>query len=284
MTEPRGPYRWLSPDFLTDLFRDPLDPGYADAAARRRQREAAGEPDRWRRGARGATLVTLVLVGLLFAVAYRHVVAEEPTRTQVRSDLEEQIRERSAAAEELQKQAEDLRDEVAGLRERELADHPQARQLRELEAATGLTKVRGDGVVIEVGDGPSEVDPVTGVPVIDPEARILDVDLQRIVNGLWAAGAEAIAVNDRRLTANSTIRAASAAILVDRVPVVSPYRVAAIGPGDLADRFDDSATAQVMRQLAEEYGITYEVREVDDLTLPAATAPQLHHATPGGDS
>ena len=87
-----------------------------------------------------------------------------------------------------------------------------------------------------------------------------------------------------QLRANSTIRAASAAILVDRVPVVSPYRVAAIGPGDLADRFDDSATAQVMRQLAEEYGITYEVREVDDLTLPAATAPQLHHATPGGDS
>jgi len=284
VTEPRGPYRWLSPDFLTDLFHDPLDPGYADAAARRKQREAGGgAADRWRHGARGATLVTLLLVGLLFAVAYRQVLAEEPTRTKVRSDLEEQIRERSATAEDLQAQVEELRQEVAQLQAREL-DDPQVRQLRELEAAAGLTKVRGDGVVIEVADGPSQVDPVTGVPAIDPEARVLDVDLQRIVNGLWAAGAEAIAVNDRRLTANSTIRSASAAILVDRLPVASPYRVAAIGPDDLAERFDGSATAQVMRQLTEEYGITYEVRRVDDLTLPAATAPKLHHATPGGDS
>lgn len=280
MTEPRGPYRWPSPEFLTDLFKDPLDPGYADAAARRRE---AGGGSRWRYGARGATLVTLMLVGLLFAVAYRQVVAEEPSRTQVRSDLEEQIRERSAAADDLQARVEELRDQVARLRDRELTD-PQVRQLRELEAVTGLTKVRGDGVVVEVGDAPAEVDPVTGVPEVDPQARILDVDLQRIVNELWAAGAEAIAINGRRLTANSTIRAASAAILVDRVPVASPYEVAAIGPGQLADRFHDSVTARVMRQLTEEYGIAYEVRKADDLTLPAATAPQLHHATPGGDT
>ena len=147
MTEPRGPYRWPSPEFLTDLFKDPLDPGYADAAARRRE---AGGGSRWRYGARGATLVTLMLVGLLFAVAYRQVVAEEPSRTQVRSDLEEQIRERSAAADDLQARAEELRDQVARLRDRELTD-PQVRQLRELEAVTGLTKVRGDGVVVEVG-------------------------------------------------------------------------------------------------------------------------------------
>ena len=34
--------RWMSPDFLTELFRNPLDPGYADAAARK----AASAPTR----------------------------------------------------------------------------------------------------------------------------------------------------------------------------------------------------------------------------------------------
>src|SRR5207302_160556 len=46
---PKGPGMTgggLSPDFLTDLFRDPLDPGYAAAARRRASRP---EPPGWRR-------------------------------------------------------------------------------------------------------------------------------------------------------------------------------------------------------------------------------------------
>ena len=39
-------------------------------------------------------------------------------------------------------------------------------------------------------------------------SRVLDVDLQGVVNGLWASGAEAIAVNGQRLTGLTTIRAA----------------------------------------------------------------------------
>jgi hypothetical protein len=39
MTKPRGE-AWLAPDFLLELFRDPLDPGYADAAAARRRARA----------------------------------------------------------------------------------------------------------------------------------------------------------------------------------------------------------------------------------------------------
>ncbi len=32
----------MSPDFLTELFSNPLDPGYADAAARKAQRPLLG--------------------------------------------------------------------------------------------------------------------------------------------------------------------------------------------------------------------------------------------------
>jgi uncharacterized protein YlxW (UPF0749 family) len=278
--QPDNPYR-LSPDFLSDLFRDPLDPGYGDAAQRRAQRSEAGEtpPRRWRYGTRAVALVTLAAVGLLLAVAYRQVVAEEPTRAQVRADLETQIHERQDDAEVLEQRADELRDEVAELRDQQLGNPAEVQRLRELEATTGLGRVRGDGVLVRVDDGPPGVDPKTGEPVVDPLARILDRDLQQIANALWAAGAEAVAINDRRLTATSTIRSASGAILVDRQPLAGPYEVTAVGPDELRDRFAGSPTGQLLRQLVDDYGITYEVRDADDLTLPAAAAPPLYHAT-----
>jgi uncharacterized protein YlxW (UPF0749 family) len=289
---PDNPYRPLSPDFgelasrsrndlLSELFRDPLDPGYADAAQRRAQRSEAGQPPapRWRYGTRAVSLVTLAVVGLLLAVAYRQVVAEEPTRAQVRADLEAQIHDRQDEAEALGQRADELRDEVAELRDQQLADPAEVQRLRELEATTGLGRVRGDGVVVRVDDGPPGVDPKTGEPVVDPLARILDRDLQQIANALWGAGAEAIAINDRRLTATSTIRSASGAILVDRQPLAGPYEIAAVGPDELRDRFAGSETGQLLRQLVDDYGITFEVRDADDLTLPAAAASPLYHAT-----
>jgi uncharacterized protein YlxW (UPF0749 family) len=282
MTEPKDPFRPLSNEFLSDLFRDPLDPGYADAASARAA--GVGPGPRGRRGLRAASLATLVVVGMLLAVAYQQVVAEQPSRAQVRADLEAQIHEREDETQALAERADELRDEVAELRDQQLADPQRVEQLRELEAVTGLGRVRGDGVVVRVGDGPAGVDPQTGEPAVDPLARILDRDLQRIANALWAAGAEAIAINGRRLTATSTIRGASGAILIDRQPLAGPYEVAAVGPAELRDRFAESETGRLMQVLVGDYGITYELRAVRDLTLPAANEPRLYHATPAGGS
>lgn len=282
MTEPKprhgpGAAAPLSPEFLTELFRDPLDPGYADAAASR----AAGRtrPPWRRRGLRALTLVTLLVVGLLLAVAYRHVLAEEPDRARARAELVERIHQREAEVERLREISDGLRDEVSRLRDLAL-DDSEVRRLRELEALTGLARVTGDGVVVRVADGPPVLDPGSGEMVTDPESRILDQDLQRIANSLWAAGAEAVAVNNHRLTATSTIRNASGAILVDYVPVAGPYEVVAIGPDDLEERFAGSETAALMRLLADRYGISYDLRFQRDLVLPASGTPKLHHAEP----
>ena len=67
-------------------------------------------------------------------------------------------------------------------------------------------------------------------------------------------------MNNHRLTATSTIRNASGAILVDYVPVAGPYEVVAIGPDDLEERFAGSETAALMRLLADRYGISYDLR------------------------
>jgi uncharacterized protein YlxW (UPF0749 family) len=105
-------------------------------------------------------------------------------------------------------------------------------------------------------------------------------DLQKVANALWAAGAEAVAVNGQRLTATSTIRQAGEAILVDYRPVTGPYEVTAIGPGSMRDRFEGSRAAALMRDVQRTTGLSFGVKDADDLTLPAAPEPRLRYAEP----
>jgi uncharacterized protein YlxW (UPF0749 family) len=269
--------RVYTPDFLTQLFRDPLDPGYADAARRRAEN---GPPAGWRAtGTRIVSAVTIVAVGFLLVVAYRQTLADEPSRSQARAGLVGQIEQRQAESDRLETEAERLRAEVAALRDAALGD-TEAEKLRDLEALTGLARVRGDGVVVRVDDAPSAIDAVTGADGKPDLGRVLDRDLQDIANALWSAGAEAIAINDQRLTATSTIRAAGSAILVDFRPVTRPYEIRAVGPDDMDKKLRDSPTGRLFRALVADQGMSFEVRDAEDLTLPAAAEPRLRYATP----
>lgn len=270
----------FGPDFLTELFRFPLDPGYADAATRRDQ---VGPRTGWSSGVvRTVSTVTAVAIGVLLAVAYRQTVAQEPERSRARAGLVSQINDREQATDVLQRRAEQLREQVTRQRDAAIAGGEAAR-LRALEAATGLARVRGDGVVVTVDDAPTAVDAVTGAGNGQDLGRVFDQDLQRITNALWAAGAEAVAINGQRLTATTTIRSAGRAILVDFRPVTGPYQVSAIGPDNLGRRFAGSTTATFITELVSSYGISYQLREADDLTLPAAGEPRLRYARPATD-
>jgi uncharacterized protein YlxW (UPF0749 family) len=227
-------------------------------------------------------MIVLVATGFLLAVAYRHAMAAEPERARTQAGLVQQAQEARTRADDLQLQADRLRDQVDGLRAAALGgSSAELQALREQEAATGLAPVTGDGAVVQLADAPGVVDPTTGKQVMPDNGLVLDVDLQEVVNGLWNAGAEAIAINGERLTATSTIRTAGEAILVDFRPVTGPYEISAIGPADLREQFEKSSSAARMRGLASQYGLRFGIRDAEDLKLPAAgTDIPLRYARP----
>jgi uncharacterized protein YlxW (UPF0749 family) len=276
MSLPEGaPKRTYTPDFLTELFRNPLDPGYADAAARKERGE--GPQGGRKKALSGVTAVTLAALGFLLAIAYQQTIADEPEATKARDTLIQQVQNRRADTDGLQNKADQLRDDVATLREAELGGAAVAR-LRDLEAQTGLAPVEGSGAEVKIADGPTPINPVTGKQ--STEARVRDSDLQLAANALWAAGAEAIAVNGQRLTATSTIRQAGEAILVDFQPVTTPYTIAAIGPDKLASAFRDGYAGKFFAELVSRYAMSFDVNKADDLTLDAATELKLRVAVP----
>jgi uncharacterized protein YlxW (UPF0749 family) len=267
--------RTYAPDFLTELFRNPLDPGYADAAARKaRDGEATGV----RRLTRGsAAVLTLIALGFLLVVAYQQTVADAPAATQARTALIDQVQKRRGETEALQKQADQLGSDVSALREKELGGAAVA-QLKDLESATGLAPVRGNGAKVTLGDGPTPVNPLTGER--NTVGQVKDTDLQLATNALWSLGAEAIAINGQRLTATSTIRQAGEAILVDFRPVSTPYEVVAIGPDNLSQNFRDGYAGKFFKELVSKYGMSFDASNVRDVTLDAATELKLRVAEP----
>ncbi|MBT8225078.1 MAG: DUF881 domain-containing protein [Dactylosporangium sp.] len=267
---------------LSDLLRQPLEPGYADAA---RRRADLGPRTGWRAGtASMAKLVTLLAIGLLLAVAYHQVVADEPQVSKARADLVADVKTTRDETEDLQRRADDLRQDVARRRDDLVAGDEDMAALRAREASAGLVTVAGRGVTVEVRDATAPVDPVTGKPTGENPGTVLDRDLQDIVNALWRLDAEAIAINGQRLTGVSTIRTAGGVILVDFQPITSPYRVSAIGPPDLSDEFDDSAVAARFRRYVKTYRMRFSIKRRADLTLPAASEPRLRYAHPPSPS
>jgi uncharacterized protein YlxW (UPF0749 family) len=273
-----------SMSLLNDLGAHALDPGYAEAAARR---PVASAPAERIRPAPVTVVVMLALLGLLLAAAVGQLRDRRPAVARLSADLRAQVRTLESQVETLDDAVSRLRTETAALRG-DVLDRASAQELEALEAITGSRPVRGPGLRVTIDDAPSDkADPITGeAPEEGRElGRVLDRDLQHVVNALWAAGAEAVSINGRRLTTTSAVRAAGAAILVDYRPISPPYVVEAIGdPRTLEADFADSAAVRGIETLASATGIRFDVSGVRELELPAAPGLSLRYAVPGARS
>lgn len=226
---------------------------------------AAARPDAGRRPVRLlAVAVVLLAAGLLFGVAAGSVRRDAPTAARERAALQAQISAGTREVAGLSAALGTVRTQVdsyrrAGVAARRAAGTAAA-AVRRLAPVTGAAAVRGPGVLVRLSDAAGA-----------GGHRIADTDVSQVVNALWSAGAEAVAVNGARLTGRTAIRSAGDAILVDFRPLSPPYTVAAVGaPDGLAADFAETAVAARLRTASAVYGIGVSIRSSDRLTLPAA--------------
>jgi uncharacterized protein YlxW (UPF0749 family) len=253
-----------------------LDPAYAEAA------KARAERGRHARGvALGSRAVLLTLgllaVGLLLATAAVQTRNRAPAAAQTKAALIEEVRSRTAATDRLARDLQKLSAEVDKARSTGLSVTSEgaaaARRLSALELVTGAEAVHGPGVHVHIAEpahGGASPTPTSGDSSTTDDGRVLDQDLQTVVNGLWAAGAEAISIDGQRLTSLSAIRSAGEAVLVNYRPLSPPYDILAVGPRDLGQSFADSVGGRYLKAL-ETYGISSDVTPEKDVVVPAAT-------------
>ncbi|MGW5036507.1 DUF881 domain-containing protein [Streptomyces parvulus] len=268
---------------LTNVMDHSLDDGYAEAAARKKAEGGGGMPKTLR--AKLGLAAGLVLAALVVTVGAAQARIAAPVVAKEREELIDRIEGETSAADELEKSVDELRGEV-GARQREALEKSGGGDRADLMGVlSGAVEVHGPGVKLVVDDakdaGTGGDGQPRGTSGFSDTGRIRDRDMQRVVNGLWESGAEAVSINGQRLTALSAIRAAGDAILVDNRPLVPPYTVLAVGDGErLSTTFQDSADGLYLHALQENYGIRTAISAAEDLRLPAAPSVIVRTAQP----
>jgi len=269
-------------DYLTTHA---MDEDYEFVSERRQQAEARGEPvekdpARSRIGVVGALVMALFAVLVVTAAVQtsRNSVSDEKERR----ELVAQVDEARAGMDSDRSRLTALQQEVRRLQTRQLSSDTSAKgvldTIKLLGMRAGTLPVRGPGVRV-VADDAKGADSARN--------EVLDSDLQKLVNGLWEAGAEAISLNGQRLTNLSTIRLAGNAITVNAHSLRRPYVVQAIGNKDtLPARFAETTSGQAWLDLQREVGLRLKITPESSLRLPAAEV-SLRYANqkkPGGAS
>lgn len=279
--------RPFSPSLLDEITSNPLDPGYAVAAGRR-STGADASPAGPRRRGRGPTRTTtaFVLLGLLAGACAGAGVAElrsQPLGDQGRSVLESEVQRRTDLVDALIEDNQQLRQEIDEAEAAALGagGTALAAAVEQLGAASGALPVTGPGVRVELDDA-APTDLSGQVPT---EGRVQDTDLRRITNFLWAAGAEAIAVNGRRITSTSYIADAGPAIVVDARPLARPYTVEAVGdPDALLTEVRTGPAGQYAAVIRDTYDVQVSVSGQDRLELPGTSRTLRWAVPPGADA
>ncbi|MER3455430.1 MAG: hypothetical protein C4304_00735 [candidate division GAL15 bacterium] len=233
--------------------------------------------DRAAAALKAATVVLLAFMGFLLvsqARAGRYFREQPEVRTRNLYALATMLRQEREARRQLE-------EELATLQER-VREYEQAaatgrtalevlrRQLEEYRVALGLVPVEGPGVVVQVAEPRRSV---RGPVAVQYQ------DLVALANELWAAGAEAVAVNGQRVVANSGFSQVGGTILVNLRRLSAPFVLEAIGdPGTLEGALNiRGGVVEGLKGL----GLDVRVQRRDRIRLPALRGGfKFEHARP----
>jgi uncharacterized protein YlxW (UPF0749 family) len=224
-------------------------------------------------------------LGLLLSLVWR------PPPEQRIADIRPVSGEVWLSVERLETEQRELKATLAELR-RELDERQQAAaadtdRLKALQAEldrqkllAGLTPVQGPGVVVTLDDSdtvvPSGADP--GIYLIH------EYDLRDIVNLLWMAGSEAIAINDERLVSNSSVICLGSTVMVNDTRLSPPYFIRAVGnPRVQQDYLRNPSYLEQLKEKQRLYDLRFDIEGVPTVSLPAYNGGfPVQYARPGG--
>ncbi len=178
------------------------------------------------------TFVT-VCTGFLIANAIettkiRTIERQKDQQWQQETQLNERILAEKEQNRKLESQLLSLQRQV-GKVEEAMAQHQSeaASVLSELEEArmlAGSVPVEGPGLVVTMQDNPNAANSNNITNYI-----VHEQDIRRVVNELFAAGAEGISINGQRLVSSSAIRCVGPTVIVNGVKSAAPFVITAIG-------------------------------------------------------
>jgi len=192
-----------------------------------------------------------------------HVSARAPERER----LAALIREEQTRSSELRFTADELRRQVADIQKaREQEPTGPSAALTTLRQRMGLVAAVGPGLVVTLDDSSERVSPSGNLN----DLVIHSQDVQAVANGLWAAGAEALAVNGQRVVPTSAILCVGNTLLINGTVHSPPFRFTAVG-ADLEEAFTGDPLVERLAEDADRFKLGFKIEARERVTVPAYT-------------
>ncbi len=233
-----------------------------------------------------AALVPVVVLaaGLLFATSGRTAQGTDLRAGDI-TKLSQLIAQRNAAIAQQENQLADVQRQVQRLTS-QVASRDGAVAAAEATGNAGalsaaLVPLTGPGVVITLNDAPTRPDGTLPVNARPDDLVIHQSDVQAVVNAVWAAAADGVAIMNQRLVATSAVRCVGNTLLLQGRTYSPPFVITAIADAD-AVRAQLAASRQVavLEQAVAAFGLTLDVHPVGKVFLPAYTGSlDLQYAT-----
>ena len=194
-----------------------------------------------------------------------------PGRVSVQAPEQERlaslIRTEQSRSSELRFTADELRRQVAGFQKaRGAGPAGPSEALATIRELMGLVAAEGPGVVVALDDSTEEESPSGNLN----DLVIHSQDVQAVANGLWAAGAEALAVNGQRVVPTSAVLCVGNTLLINGTVHSPPFRFSALG-ANLQATFMSDPLVKRFAEDADRFKLGFKVESRDRLSVPAYT-------------
>jgi uncharacterized protein YlxW (UPF0749 family) len=208
------------------------------------------------------------LLGFLVVTAHLN---PQPGQVSVRAPERERlaslIRVEQTRSSELRFTAEELRQQVADIQKaREQESTGPSAALAAIRQRMGLVAADGPGLVVTLDDSSERESPSGNLN----DLVIHSQDVQAVANGLWGAGAEALAVNGQRVVPTSAILCVGNTLLINGTVHSPPFRFTALGT-DLHAAFAGDPLVERLAEDADRFNLGFKVEERDKVSVPAYT-------------
>lgn len=226
-----------------------------------------------------------VLAGTLFVTS---AVSSDGTdlRAERYGNLESVVQQQKNETDRLRARANELSAEVQRLSE-SLDDtrvSAAQRQVDALGGPAGMDAVSGPGVTVTLDDAPDEV--IAGAEVDANYLVVHQQDIQAVANALWAGGAEAMTIQDRRIISTTGIKCVGNTVRLHGVPYAPPYEITAVGdPGAMLAALNANPYIDGYLDYVERYQLGWDVEVEDRTMLPSYEGSlDLDYARVAGDT
>jgi uncharacterized protein YlxW (UPF0749 family) len=211
------------------------------------------------------------ILGMMLVAQFRSVQISGSAITSLQraQELTSELKSAIDEREKLKKEVSELRYRISEYEKSASKDsgitEAMVKELEKSRMMAGLVAGSGPGIIVTLDDSN-----IPKQPGEDPNLFLIhDEDILKVINELFAAGAEAVSVNGQRIVTNSEIRCVGPTIIINSVKLAPPFEIIAIGDPDILETSLKMRGGIIESLLV--FGIQVNIKKPEYVEIPAYT-------------